>query len=318
MYATTRPALAPAPVLPVSLLVFVLVLAAHVLACGGTTPPPSTGTPPPAGTIRYLVGGDSRDDHAHVTPWALREAKARGASGFFFLGDMELTPGLDGHFEKELAELDPIPFYPVLGNHEVKFFGFAGAGQKEAEHAFRERFLGNARTPVKSSLHGKVVYSVDLPGGVHFVALDNVSQNGFGADQLAWLADDLDRARSDANVKHIIVGMHKPLAKNGVSSHSMEADGPQGLADSDAALALFVKAKVSLLVASHVHEFAQGTISGIPIYITGGLGAPLVGSAGPDHAFHHFLQIDVAGDALHVSVVRFGGKPVLGDDVDRD
>src|SRR6202041_271067 len=141
-----------------------------------------------------IAGGDSRDDHAHVMPWAIREARARGASAFFFLGDMELTPGLDGHFEGELKNLDPVPFYPALGNHEVKVFGFAGMGQAQSESSFRARFLGNARTPVTSALGGKIVYSVDLPGGVHFIALDNVSQSGFGTDQLAWLASDLDRA----------------------------------------------------------------------------------------------------------------------------
>jgi hypothetical protein len=174
-----------------------------------------TGTPPPEGVVRYIIGGDSRDDHAHVMPWALREAKARGASGFIFLGDMELTPGLDGHFEKELTYLDPIPFFPVLGNHEVKLFGFVGLGQGASEGAFRTRFLGTARTPLKSSLPTKIVYSVDLPGAVHFIALDNVSQNGFGADQLAWLSTDLEHTRADPSVKYIVVGMHKPLAKNG-------------------------------------------------------------------------------------------------------
>jgi hypothetical protein len=98
----------------------------------------------------------------------------------------------------------------------------------------------------------------------------------------------------------------------------MDADGAIGVADSDAALALFVKAKVSLIVASHVHELAQGELSGIPLYVTGGLGAPLVGSAGAEHAFHHFLQVDVASDGLHVTAVRFDGKPSTSREEDRD
>jgi hypothetical protein len=279
-------------------------------ACPSPPAPPVTGTP---GGIRYIIGGDSRDDASHVLPWAFREAKARGASAFFFLGDMALTPSADGHFDKELPLLDPIPFYPALGNHEIRMFGFIVLGHQQAEKAFRRRFLDTPRTPVASSIEGKIVYSVNLPGGVHFIALDNVSQNGFGADQLTWLGRDLDTANADAGIKYIIVGMHKPLAKNGVSTHGMDKDGAQALADSDAALALFVSHHVSLIVASHVHEFATLTQGGIPSYITGGLGAPLDRS-GPEHAFHHFLQLDVANDGLHVSVVRFDGTPSMGED----
>ena len=164
-----------------------------------------------------------------------------------------------------------------------------------------------------SSIENKVVYSVDLPGGMHFVALDNVSQNGFGAEQLAWLASDLDQARGNPSVQHIVVGMHKPLAKNGVSTHGMDRDGPQALADSDAALALFVKHRVSLILASHVHEFAKLAQAGIPSYITGGLGAPLDRS-GPEHAFHHFLQLDATDDGIQVTVVRFDGQPSMATD----
>jgi hypothetical protein len=286
---------------------------ACVLGCAGEpSPPPVTPGSPPANP-RYIVGGDSRDDASHVLPWAFREAKARGASGFFFLGDMELSPQLDSHFANELPLLDPIPFYPALGNHEVRVFGFVGIGKQEAEKAFRMRFLGTARTPITSSITDKVVYSVDVPGGLHFIALDNVSQNGFGIAQLTWLGLDLEQASQNPSVRHIVVGMHKPLAHNGVSTHGMDSDGVQAIADSDAALAMFVKYKVALIIASHVHEYAHFTQAGIDSYISGGLGAPL-DKSGPDHAFHHFLQLDLDRDAIHVSLVRFDGKQTFGEE----
>jgi hypothetical protein len=291
---------------------FVVALAC-VLGCAGEpSPPPVTAVSPPANP-RYIVGGDSRDDASHVLPWAFREAKARGASGFFFLGDMELSPQLDSHFANELPLLDPIPFYPALGNHEVRVFGFVGIGKPQAEKAFRTRFLGTARTPITSSITDKVVYSVDVPGGLHFIALDNVSQSGFGAAQLTWLGLDLEQASQNPSVRHIVIGMHKPLAHNGISTHGMDSDGAQAIADSDAALALFVKYKVALIVASHVHEYAHFSQGGIDSYISGGLGAPLDNS-GPDHAFHHFLQLDLEGDAIKVSLVRFDGKQTFGEE----
>jgi hypothetical protein len=263
----------------------------------------------PAG-FRYLAGGDSRNDSSHVVPWAFAEAKARQASGFFFLGDMELTPELDRWFRDELAQLAPVPFFPVLGNHEILQFGFMPVGVPQAERSFRVKFLDSVHGAPPSALKDKVVYGVNLPGGVHFVALDNVTQTGFGPDQMTWLAADLDKAHADPATKFIIVGMHKPLAHNGVSPHGMEHDGAASQADSDAALALFKKDGVSLILMSHVHQFAKLEMGGIPAYITGGLGAPL-DNVGPEKAFHHFLQIDVSDAGLVVTVVKFGGKQTV-------
>jgi len=240
----------------------VLLASLSTLGCAAAPPPPAvTGAP---GGVRYVIGGDSRDDSAHVLPWAFREARAREATAFFFLGDMELTPQLDDHFRRALPLLGPVAFYPTLGNHEIRFFGVAPLAHDEAEAAFRKRFLDTPATPVHSSIPNKVVYAVTLAGGVHLVALDNVSQNGFGADQLAWLEQDLVHARQDPTVRFIIVGMHKPLAHNGFTTHSMDADGPSAVAESDAALALMTKHRVSMIVASHLHAYKELTLGGIP------------------------------------------------------
>jgi 3',5'-cyclic AMP phosphodiesterase CpdA len=302
-----------------SLLLFVPLLAG-CSNCGASGPSQGTATQVAAegGSVRLIVGGDSRDDKAHVLPWAFQQAKTRGAAAFLFLGDMELTPELDRSFAKELALLDPIPFYPVLGNHEVEQLGFMPMGHREAEKSFVHRFLGTPRSPVRSALPDHVVFSVDLPGGVHFIGLDNVSQHGFGHDQLAWLATDLARAHAEPGTRHILVGMHKPLAHNGVATHGMDHDGAQATADSDAALALFVENHVEMILASHVHQFTQFKQAGIASYITGGLGAPLTRS-GAEHAFHHFLVLDVTDPGIHVEVVRFEGTPSMepeGEDDD--
>jgi hypothetical protein len=294
--------------------VLALVMVSTLFACGGSPAPAPVvpPSPPPVG-FRYLAGGDSRDDSSHVVPWAFAEAKARQASGFFFLGDMELTPELDRWFSDELTQLGPVSFFPVLGNHEIQQFGFLPIGVASAEKSFRQRFLGSVDGAPASALVDKVVYSRNLPGGVHFVALDNVTQHGFGLDQMAWLEVDLTRAHADASTKHIIVGMHKPLAHNGISPHGMDNDGPGAIIDSDAALALFRKNGVSLILMSHVHQFARLELGGIPAYITGGLGAPL-DNVGAERAFHHFLQIDVSDAGLEVSVVKFGGKQTVAQE----
>ena len=78
------------------------------------------------------------------------------------------------------------------------------------------------------------------------------------------------------------------------------------------ALALFVSHAVTLIIASHVHQFSHFTQAGISSYVTGGLGAPLT-ATGPEHAFHHFLQLDVSDAGIKVDVVRFDGKPSFED-----
>ena len=129
------------------------------------------------------------------------------------------------------------------------------------------------------------------------------------------LAADLDRATADAQVHYIIVGMHKPLAHNGVTRHSMDRDGTQAIADSEAALALFQQHHVAAIFASHDHRYASFVQGGIPSYITGGLGAPLDRKAGPE-AFHHLLELDFTTRGLAVHVVRFDGAPSTGEEAE--
>ena len=92
------------------------------------------------------------------------------------------------------------------------------------------------------------------------------------------------KAASEA--KSIIpVGMHKALAKNPITTHAMDEDGPSAIRDSDAALALFKRYGIAMLVKGLVEA---------------------------DGAFHHFVLVDVlpGGDKplLRVEVVRFPGQ----------
>src|ERR1043165_2899355 len=109
-----------------------VVLAATSLQCGAGNPRAVTSaqvilevTPPETDHVTYLVGGDSRGDNAHVVHWAFEQAQRAHARAFLFLGDMEWSYGCDSRFlNEEVSKLSPIPFYPVVGNHEVNWFGF--------------------------------------------------------------------------------------------------------------------------------------------------------------------------------------------------
>jgi hypothetical protein len=287
----------------------------------------ATGAPskPPPAAVRYIVAGDSRQDVSHVVPWAFHEAKTREVAAFFFLGDMAVKPSLDEHFRAALTDLAPIAFYPVLGNHEGVHRKLAQELPREervrALSAYRALFLGTPSTPVQSAFDDRLAYSVDLPGAVHFVALDNVSQPGFGKEQLTWLAADLDAVRKlpDGKLRHVIVGMHKALAGSGITTHAMDEDGPSALADSAAALALCEQAHVEIIVASHFHSFAEYAQHGIRSFITGGMGAPLDASPkGKEPPFHHLLVVGVPeGAPLTVELVRFPGPSNVGTEDER-
>ena len=271
---------------------------------------------PSRGLIRLAIGGDSRNDKSHVVPWAFKEAKRRGAKAFFFLGDLELTEAIDRRFVPQFAELGDIPFYPVMGNHEVETLGLIrGRNSQSLQKVkkFKEEFLtvpGIHLAPFPDA----VVYSVDLDGGIHFIALDNVSRKGegFGPGQLVWLAEDLSAANADKKI--ILVGMHKGLANNLVTKHAMDEDGPRAVEDSNAALELLKHYKAAVVLVSHSHMYAAYPQDGLQVRLTGGMGAPLVrGLSEADGGFHHFLLVDVTpGDShtpLHVQVVKFPCVP---------
>jgi hypothetical protein len=278
--------------------------------------------------VRYVVGGDSRKSFTGegwgqgALRWAFDLAGRAGATAFFYLGDMQRTPPAETYFKSDLATLSPsVTFCPVYGNHEALFLGVIDAfpdalGPRRFVRDFLPRCVG-AELPVveERAAAGRVFYSVDLPGDVHFVALDNVSPAlGFGEAQLLWLAADL--ASAHARRRRIVVAMHKALSGNGVTGHAMDedhdADHPGRVSgDGARALQLFQANGVELLLASHEHgywEYRQpGSDRGIRSFITGGLGAPLKTCAGPDHAFFHALVLDVLPDRIEVTAVRYPG-----------
>jgi hypothetical protein len=307
-------------------------------------PPPAQGTAaqattpaggPPAGTTRYIVGGDARDDLSHVVPWAFKQATARGASAFFFLGDMELTPSWDSSFQKELNNLKPMPFYPAIGNHEVTLFGtqiglitkiekFLDPDQIQKNvDKFTKNFVGSAANPVPlAPLKGQVAFGTNVKT-IHWVSLDNVSQPGFGPAQLEWLEGDLKAASADPSKPWIVVGMHKALYGNGTTTHAMGDPLEKNsasveatvIAESNKALALFQQYGVKLVIASHEHLYAKldsSKMGGIESYITGGMGAPLKNPALPNTtAKHHILQLDSTSAGITVTVLWFDGTQTL-------
>jgi hypothetical protein len=147
-----------------------------------------------------------------------------------FTGDLTHTTDDPGERRKRLAE-----FRAIVGQLKVKDVHFM-PGEHDASldrgAAFRE-FFGPTR------------YSFDHKG-VHFVALDNVSDPGasIGAEQLAWLEADLAQHDKDAP---IVVLTHRPL-------FDLAPKWDWATRDGDQALALLMPYRRLTVFYGHIHQ----------------------------------------------------------------
>jgi len=134
---------------------------------------------------------------ADVTlPRAIETINAAGARPDFIVFTGDLTHNTD---DAAVRRQRMSEFRRLAGGLQVKDLRFL-AGEhdaaKDAGGAFKEQF-------------GATHYAFDHKG-VHFVALDNVSdpEGAVGADQIDWLARDLKKAGRD---RPIVVFAHRPL-----------------------------------------------------------------------------------------------------------
>jgi hypothetical protein len=130
-----------------------------------------------------------------------------------FTGDLTHTTDDPAERRRRMAE-----FKEIVGGLKVKTVHFL-AGEHDASldngAAFQEFF-------------GPTHYSFDHKG-VHFIAIDNVSDPGarIGEAQLAWLKADLDKQAKDAR---IVVLTHRPLFDLAPKWDWATRDGEQAMA----------------------------------------------------------------------------------------
>lgn len=111
-----------------------------------------------------------------------------------FTGDLTHTTDDPAERRKRMREFKEVA--GSLTNRNVRFLAGEHDAALDRGEAFRENF-------------GATNYTFDHKG-VHFIALDNVSDPGarLGDEQLAWLAADLAKQAKDAR---IVVLTHRPL-----------------------------------------------------------------------------------------------------------
>ena len=123
--------------------------------------------------------------------------------------------------ENQIAPFAGTTFYVGIGNHEliapktredfIESFGkWLGASNLQA----LRRKENPADTSVKTYYHWR-------QQGIEFVNLDNASPEEFDPPQLQWFERVLTAAKSDPEVKTVIVGMHAALPNSLAAGHSM-------------------------------------------------------------------------------------------------
>jgi hypothetical protein len=177
-------------------------------------------------------GAKANPDAAGTLEKAVKAVNALPKQPDFVIFTGDLTHSTDDPKERR-ARLGQ--FKAIAGQLKVKDVRFI-PGEHDASldrgEAYQEFF-------------GKPYYSFDHKG-IHFIALDNVSEPGssIGQVQLDWLAADLRKQRPEIP---IIVFAHRPL-------FDLYADWDWTTADGDKAIALLADHKHVTVFYGHIHQ----------------------------------------------------------------
>lgn len=277
-------------------------------------------TPPGAGagdSVVVLAFGDSGyGSSAQVELARLMEDRPWDLA--LHVGDIAYNDGTEEeltgrHFEVYWELLRRVPFYPAVGNHDIRTrdgepydraFEWPAASQGARYYAFRW-------------------------GQVLFLSLDTASRDalrslrtGRGA-QYRWLRDRLVEASGDPGVRWTVVFMHRPVysSASGPAGHGGDEELREVLAP------LFERGGVDLVLQGHDHNYerthpVRGGVAASPgcgpVYlVTGGGGGSRVGryvdpsdlTVDASRA-HHFLRLVLGPETIRGTAIGREGARV--------
>jgi hypothetical protein len=225
----------------------------YVVSAGGTRAGPSLfRTAPPEGTVgedvRVLLFGDSGWGGAQQIDLA-RQMKRDDWDLSIHVGDIAYNDGSEEeftqrHFRVYAPTLASTPFYPSVGNHDIRA---DGGRSYDGAFLWPEPFSG-AR------------YFSFRWGRIQFVSIDTSSKTDDVADlrdgkgrQFEWLEDVLREASADSTVDWIITFQHHPLYSHaiGISGHEQDRDLRAAM------LPLVERYGVDLVTAGHDHHYER-------------------------------------------------------------
>jgi heme/copper-type cytochrome/quinol oxidase subunit 2 len=168
-----------------------------------------------------------------------------------FTGDLTQTADDDGIRRKRMNEFRRI--IKDLKASEIRFLAGEHDAALDEGQAFKEIF-------------GKTHYTFEHKG-VHFIALDNVSdpRARLGDEQLQWLEDDLRKL--DKAVR-IVVLTHRPL-------FDLAADWDWATPDGDKAIEMLKPFNNVVVLYGHIHQVNHHMTGNIPHHAAMGLMWPL-------------------------------------------
>ncbi len=236
--------------------------------------------------FHFALLGDSRDGEK-VYVRLMGRVLERKPHFLIHLGDMIPHPG-EKEWQKFFENSKPInvPFFPVVGNHEV---GATGTGEK----LYRQQFL----------IPGEKTYYAFRAGGILFVFLDSEKgRRRIIGEQLSWLEEIL--SSSEGRMK--LVFIHRPLflpidsLKRGraMDRYPLERDNLHRL---------FLRKKVNAVFEADDHRYDRREEDGILYLISGGGGAPL-SSVKERGGYFHYVWISAQKDKIEGEVVDLEGR----------
>ena len=239
-------------------------------------------TPP----FQFALIGDSRDgEKVYIR---LMGRALEGKPQFFIhLGDMISHPK-EKEWQKffEISKPIDVPFFPVVGNHEI----FAsGPGEK----LYREQF----------NLPEEKTYYAFRAGGILFVILDSEAGRGkIINEQLAWLEERV----SSSEERFKLVFIHRPLflPKGSLKRGRVMDRYP---VDRDHLHRLFLKTGVKAVFEGDDHRYDRMVKDGILYLITGGGGAPL-SAFKKKGGFFHYVWVSAQQERIDGEAVDLEGR----------
>jgi hypothetical protein len=203
------------------------------------------------------------------------------------MGDMISQPsGKEWQAFFEMSKEIDIPFFPVVGNHDV-------VGTSRGEEIFRKQF----QLP-----GGKTYYSFGA-GEALFVVLN--SERGRGKiinDQWNWLRSVL----SSSKERFKMVFLHRPVFPptdsfkwgRGIDRHPEERDKLHRL---------FMETGVKAVFSGDDHRYDRREVNGILYVITGGGGSPIYAFE-ESGGYFHYVWVTVLRERMEGEVIDLQGN----------
>ena len=235
---------------------------------------------------QFAVLGDSRDGDK-VYKQLLGRILWRRPDFIIHVGDMIAQPGQkEWQAFFEISKEIGIPFFPVVGNHEV-------AGTSRGEEIFRRQF----------QLPGDKTYYSFRAGEGLFVVLN--SERGRGKiinDQWNWLRSLL----SSSKERFKMVFLHRPVFPP-TDSFKWGRGMDRYPEERDKLHRLFLDTGVKAVFSGDDHRYNRREVSRVLYLITGGGGSPIYAFE-ESGGYFHYVWVNVLREKMEGEVIDLGGN----------